>query len=429
LRGPHLVVLVGASGAGKSTWAARCFSPTEIVSTDRCRALVGDREEVQAYSKQAFELFYFLIAKRMELRKTIVADSTALDAGTRRKLLDLAHSHSYPAVAIVFPVSLDVRRKRNARRVRQVPDVVLVSQQAALEKARADIGREGWDTTHVLRLHEAETTVVVRLGADVRSSVAPPYDIVGDVHGCYDELTELLARLGWRRDGESWSHPEGRTLISLGDLADRGPDVPACFKLWIRLHAEGKALFVPGNHDNKLMRYLQGRQVNTTYGLAASIEQMDALPQPERSALQAAILQMVTEAPPYLMLDGGRLIVVHAGIKQEMIGKVSKSIQAFTLYGDVTGEKTPDGWPVRRDWAADYRGNAYIVYGHTPVPKPVPFRKTVNIDQGCVFGGRLTALRYPEIGFVHVRAWRTYHQGPLGSALAADDADTETNSG
>ncbi|MDQ3328793.1 MAG: AAA family ATPase, partial [Chloroflexota bacterium] len=391
LRGPHLLVLVGASGAGKSTWAARSFAPTEIVSTDKCRALVGDREEVQAYSKQAFELFYFLIAKRMELRKTIVADSTALDAGTRRNLLELAHSHGYPAVAIVFSASLDVRRKRNAGRARQVPDDVLVTQQAAFERAIVEIGREGWDATHVLGTEEAAGSAVVRLSADVRSTVAPPYDIVGDVHGCSDELSELLARLGWLRDGQSWSHPEGRTLISLGDLADRGPDVPACFKLWIRLHTEGKALFVPGNHDNRLMRYLQGRQVKTTHGLAASIEQIDALPQPERSALQAAILHLVADAPPYLMLDAGKLVVAHAGIKEEMIGKFSKNIQSFTLYGDVTGEKTPDGWPVRRDWAADYRGNAFIVYGHTPVPKPVPFRKTVNIDQGCIFGGRLTA--------------------------------------
>ena len=195
MRGPHLVVLVGASGAGKSTWAARHFSPTEIVSTDRCRALVGDREEVQAYSKQAFELFYFLIEKRMELRKMIVADSTALDPGTRRSLLDLAHAHAYPAVAIVFPASLDVRRSRNAGRARQVPDDVLIAQQSAMERAVASMGHEGWDTVHVLSQGETKPASVVRLGAEVRSNLAPPYDIVGDVHGCHDELTELLARL------------------------------------------------------------------------------------------------------------------------------------------------------------------------------------------------------------------------------------------
>ena len=414
---------MGASGAGKSTWAARHFSPTEIVSTDRCRALVGDREEVQAYSKQAFELFYFLIEKRMELRKMIVADSTALDPGTRRSLLDLAHAHAYPAVAIVFPASLDVRRSRNAGRARQVPDDVLIAQQSAMERAVASMGHEGWDTVHVLSQGETKPASVVRLGAEVRSNLAPPYDIVGDVHGCHDELTELLARLGWRLEGESWSHPEGRALISLGDLADRGPDVPACFRLWIRLHAEGKGLFVPGNHDNKLMRYLQGRRVTVSHGLAASIEQLDALPQPERSELQAAILSFITEAPPYLVLDESKLIVAHAGIKQEMIGKVSKRIQDFTLYGDVTGERTPDGLPVRRDWAAQYRGNAFIVYGHTPVPKPVPFRKTVNIDQGCVFGGRLTAMRYPEMTFEHVRAKRTYYERPAGSLLNSDEPD------
>ncbi len=353
----------------------------------------------------------------------IVADSTALDAGTRRNLLDLAHAHAYPAVAIVFPASLDARRSRNAGRARQVPDDVLVTQQAAMDRAVASIGREGWDTVNMLGQGETKPASVVRLGAEVRSTTAPPYDIVGDVHGCYDELTELLAKLGWLVDGETWSHPEGRTLISLGDLADRGPDVPACFRLWIRLHAGGKALFVPGNHDNKLMRYLRGRKVTVSHGLAASIEQLDALPRRERGELQAAILRFIAEAPPYLVLDDGKLIVAHAGIKREMIGKVSKRIQDFTLYGDVTGERTPDGLPVRRDWAAQYRGNAFIVYGHTPVPKPIPFRRTVNIDQGCVFGGRLTAMRYPEMTFEHVRAKRTYYERPAGSLLTLDEPD------
>ncbi|MDP9380044.1 MAG: AAA family ATPase [Chloroflexota bacterium] len=420
LRGPHLVVLVGGAGAGKSTWAQARFLPTQIVSTDRCRALVGDREEVQAYSKQAFELFYFLIEKRMELGKHIVADSTGLDPAVRRNLLGLAYDHGYPAIAVVFTAGLDVRRARNRERSRQVADEVLIKQQEALERALSDIRSEGWESVFLLGPEEADRARVERLPVGVYNNKQPPYDIVGDVHGCLDELRELIEKLGWVRDGDSYTHPEGRTLVSLGDLADRGPDVPGCFRLWMQLVADGKALFVPGNHDNKLMRYLMGRNVRITHGLEQSAQQLDNLSEAERNNLRTAILRFIRHAPPYLILDSGKLIVAHAGIKAQMIGKVSKRIQDFTLYGDVTGERTPEGLPVRRDWAAKYHGRAFVVYGHTPVQKPGVRNNTVNIDTGCVFGGALTALRYPEKELVEVRARRAYYARP-GAALLPED--------
>lgn len=413
-------MLVGASGAGKSTWARERFLPTQVVSTDHCRALVGDREEVQAYSKQAFELFYFLIEKRMELGKYIVADSTALDPAVRRKLLGLASDHGYPAVAVVLSAGLHVRRERNQGRARKVDDEVLVRQQGALEKALSEIHDEGWERVYVLGPVEAERAIVSRRTAGVYSSQPPPYDIVGDIHGCLDELVELLGKLGWAPEGESYTHPEGRLLVSVGDLADRGPDVPGCFRLWIRLVAEGKALFVPGNHDNKLMRYLLGRNVRMTHGLERSVAQLEALPEPERAELRASVMRFLEQAPPYLILDRGRLVVAHAGIEARMIGKVSKRITDFTLYGDVTSRKTPEGLPVRGDWAAKYRGSRFIVYGHTPVPRPEIRNNTVNIDTGCVFGGSLTALRYPEKEFVQVRARRAYYVRPGGAAPDTD---------
>lgn len=167
LRGPHLVVLIGASGAGKSTWAQARFLPTQIVSTDRCRALVGDREEVQSYSKQAFELFYFLIEKRMELDKIVVADSTALGPDVRRALLTLANAHGYPTVAVVFSAGLDVRRERNRLRERRVDDDVLVRQQEALEAALQAVPSERWDEVRVLGPDEAERVGVRRTSSGV----------------------------------------------------------------------------------------------------------------------------------------------------------------------------------------------------------------------------------------------------------------------
>jgi len=79
---------------------------------------------------------------------------------------------------------------------------------------------------------------------------------------------------------------------------------------------------------------------------------------------------MIADAPPYLVLDGQRLVVAHAGIKEWMVGQMSRRIRDFTLYGDVTGETDERGFPLRLDWAAEYRGPYAIVYGHTVVPEP-----------------------------------------------------------
>lgn len=410
------MVLAGASAAGKSTWAEHHFKPTQIVSTDRCRALVGDREDVQAYSPQAFELFYFLIEKRMELNKLVVADSTALDPAVRRRLLGLAREHAYPAVLVAFDAGLAVRTERNRGRGRRVPQDVLERQGDAFGKVVEAASLEGWDEIRILSPEEAETMTVTLEPLSVFALATAPFDVVGDVHGCYDELVELLGLLGWEERDGSFAHPQGRTLVSLGDLADRGPRVADCFRLLLRMVRDGRALFTPGNHDDKLARCLLGRPVKLAHGLQASLDSLQALPEGERETLQGEIVELVRGAPPYLILDRRKLVVAHAGIKREMIGKLSHRIRVFTLYGDVTGERTPEGLPVRRDWAAEYHGRSLIAYGHTPVPDPVFRRNTVNLDQGCVFGGKLTALRYPELEFVQAPARRTYYQRPGGVA-------------
>ena len=110
----------------------------------------------------------------------------------------------------------------------------------------------------------------------------------------------------------------------------------------------------------------------------------------------------------HYVLDGGRVVVAHAGMKESMQGRGSGKVREFALYGETTGETDEFGLPVRYNWAAEYRGNAMVVYGHTPVPEPDWLNKTINIDTGCVFGGSLTALRYPEQEFVSVKAKRTY---------------------
>lgn len=237
----------------------------------------------------------------------------------------------------------------------------------------------------------------------------PPYDIIGDVHGCYDELRDLLHTLGYvdAPDGSVW-HPDGRTLVFVGDLADRGPRNMAVWKLALRGIETEAVIVTPGNHDNKFARYLTGRNVQLTYGLEGTVREYRALPRREQKFIRWGVQRLVLDGPPYAILDGGDLVVAHAGIEEWMIGDVSPRIVSFVRYGEQTGERTPEGFPIRRDWAADYRGSAMVVYGHTPMLVAEFRNNTINIDQGCAFGGSLTALRYPELELVSVPARRVY---------------------
>lgn len=236
-----------------------------------------------------------------------------------------------------------------------------------------------------------------------------PFDIVGDVHGCYDELTELLGLLGYRPDSASaLRHPQGRRVIFVGDLVDRGPKIVETVTLARRMVEAGQAFCVPGNHDNKLLRYLRGNRVQIKHGLEVSITQIEALPGPEREEWTAAYECFIGGLGTHLVLDGGRLVVAHAGIREADQGRDSPRIRAFTLYGIPTGEKDENGLPIRLNWAADYAGEAAVVYGHTPIAEPTWQNNTINIDTGCVFGGRLTALRWPERELASVPARRIY---------------------
>ncbi|HWP42263.1 MAG TPA: polynucleotide kinase-phosphatase, partial [Blastocatellia bacterium] len=240
-----------------------------------------------------------------------------------------------------------------------------------------------------------------------------PFDIIGDVHGCFDELLNLLDRLGYRIElaagdgaGHRAAHPEGRKAIFLGDLVDRGPKVPQVMRLVMDMVAGGAALCVPGNHDVKLMRKLRGRNVQITHGLAESLEQLEG----ETDEFKQRVADFIDGLVSHYVLDDGRLVVAHAGLKESLQGRGSGKVRDFALYGETTGETDEFGLPVRYNWAAEYRGRAMVVYGHTPVPEPEWLNGTINIDTGCVFGGRLTALRYPEREIVSVPAERTYYE-------------------
>jgi len=419
-----LVVLIGASGSGKSTFAARHFLPTEIVSSDRCRALVSDDQTSLEATKDAFDLLHYTAGKRLARGRLTVVDATNVQPQARQPLVELARSYHALPVAIVLDLPERLCQERNrGRPERDFGPHVIHQQHQQLQRSLKKLKDEGFRTIHVLSTpEEVEAAAILRqpLWSNRRYEHGP-FDIIGDVHGCYDELQELLGALGYEfaetPAGPAAGHPEGRKLIVLGDIADRGPGIAAALRLVMNSVAAATALCVPGNHDLKLMRALRGRKVNIAHGLQDSLDQLAAEP-PE---FRTQVADFVDGLVSHYVLDDGKLVVAHAGMKAEMQGRGSRAVREFALYGETTGETDEFGLPVRVNWAADYRGAATVVYGHAPVPVAEWQNRTLNIDTGCVFGGRLTALRYPEKELVSVPARREYYAParPLGAPEAS----------
>lgn len=413
-----LVVMVGASGSGKSTLARRLFKPMEVLSSDVCRGWVSDDENSQEATNDAFDVLHLVASKRLRRGLLTVIDATNVRSEDRRPLIRLAREHHCLPVAIVLNIPEHVCHERNANRPdRAFGPHVVRSQRAALRRDLRSLEREGFRHVFVLRSpEEAAAACLVRepLWNNLKHD-SGPFDIIGDVHGCYDELLDLLSSLGWQvrqRENEpegscDVSPPpgaSGRKAIFLGDLVDRGPKTPSVLRLAMRMVESGLAYCVPGNHDVKLVRALRGKKVQVTHGLAESLEQLGA----ESDDFRRGVAEFLDRLVSHYVLDGGRLVVAHAGMKEAMQGRGSGAVREFALYGETTGETDEFGLPVRYDWASEYRGRASVVYGHTPVPRPEWLNGTVCIDTGCVFGGALTALRWPEREFASVPARAMY---------------------
>lgn len=405
-----LILLIGPSGSGKSTFARKHFLPTEIVSSDACRGMVSDDENDQTVSAEAFALLDHIIETRLKLGKLTVVDATNVDPALRKNLIQIARKHHCLPAAIVFKIPAGVCHSHNqTRKDRNFGPHVVRRQLSIMKRGLKGLKREGFRKIHTLESVE-EIDAIEGITREPlwnnKQHIEGPFDIIGDVHGCYPELLTLLERLGYQVENNVASHPD-RTLVFVGDLIDRGPDSPAVLRLAMKSCAAGTAFCVPGNHDVKLLRHLNGKKVALTHGLDRTVEQLERNPIDHRD-----LTNFLHGLVSHLVFDGGKLVVAHAGIKEEMIGRGSGAIREMCLYGDTTGEKDEYGFPVRLDWSADYRGRALVVYGHTPVGVPRWLNRTVNIDTGCVFGGELTALRYPENETVSTPALETYCESP-----------------
>jgi protein phosphatase len=405
------VVLIGVSGSGKSTFARKHFKSTEILSSDYCRGLVSDDENSQAATKDAFEVLHFIARKRLAAGKLTVVDATNVQSESRKSLVEIAREFHCLPVAIVLDVPERIAHDRNKTRPdRDFGPHVIRQQSQQLHRSLRGLEREGFRHVFVVKsLEENEAVTIERqpLWNNLKREHGP-FDIIGDVHGCFDELVELIGKLGYmEQPGGAWKHPEGRKLVFVGDLVDRGPKIPDVVRLVLESVNAGAALCVPGNHDMKFMRKIWGKDVQITHGLAESLAQFEAYEQAYRGFSRIAA-DFIHKLVSHYVLDDGKLVVAHAGMKESMQGRGSGAVREFALFGETTGETDEFGLPVRYNWAAEYRGSAMVVYGHTPVPEPEWLNRTINIDTGCVFGGKLTALRYPEKELVSVPAKNTY---------------------
>lgn len=406
-----VVALIGTSGSGKSTFAKKHFKSTEILSSDYCRGLVSDDENNLEVTSEAFELLYFIARQRLTKAKLVVIDATNVQEEARKSIVRLAKDfHCFP-VAIVLDISEKICLERNRNRPeRSFGSHVVKNQHNQLQRSLRNLKREGFRQIYTLSSLEEVDSVVIerqRLWTDLKNEHGP-FDIIGDIHGCFDELEELLKKLGYEVTKENnqfnITHPEQRKIVFLGDLVDRGPKVPDVLRLVMTTVEKGMAICVPGNHDIKLVRFLKGENPKIAHGLQESIDQLGN----ESPEFKEKVKIFLDGLISHYVLDDGKLVVAHAGMKLEMQGRASGQVREFALFGETTGETDEFGLPVRYNWASEYRGKSKVVYGHTPVPKPEWFNNTINIDTGCVFGGQLTALRYPKNELVSVQSHKTY---------------------
>lgn len=422
-----LVTLIGASGSGKSTFGRAHFGPFEVVSSDFCRGVVSDDENDQKASRSAFALLHTILHHRLKLGRLTVVDATNVRPEDRKELVTIAREHHVLPVAIVFDLPEQVCHERNRERDdRNFGPHVIRGQRGAMRRSLKGLRREGFRHVFTFKdVKDIEAATVVRTPLwNNRKEDEGPFDVIGDLHGCYDELIELFGELGYdvapfSEDGvfrapHRVRPPMGRKAVFLGDLADRGPKNADTFKLVMEMVEEGVALCVPGNHDVKLLRKLRGKNVRLTHGLERTVAEIEK----EDEAFLKRLEEFLGRLVSHYVLDGGRLVVAHAGLKESLQGRASGRVREFCLYGETTGETDEYGFPVRLLWAADYSGEATVVYGHTPVSEPEWLNRTINIDTGCVFGGRLTALRYPERELLSVPARETYADPvkPLGNS-------------
>ncbi|ERJ12080.1 metallophosphoesterase [Haloplasma contractile] len=398
-----LVVLIGEEHTGKTTFAKQFFNDKEIFCTEYCETLLSG-DDAPVYKHDSFGLLHSIVTKRLKNGNLTVVDEENLTQSMREKLIQITKKADCYPVAIYFKGKGNLHHEQNLERLKGLSDDAIVRQ----------LKKERFKYVYIIGDDHQfdEVRIIKDLSPSNLKTEQGPFDIIGDVHGCYDELEHLLTKLGYtiKRDikskyGFDVIAPKNRKVIFVGDLTDRGPNVVDCFKLAMTMIDEKQAFCVMGNHEAKLLKKLNGRNVKLKHGLEITMEQLEH----ETEEFKEQLRNFVDQLAIHLEFDNGNLVVAHAGLPERYHGKKSGKIRSFALYGDVAGFDE-EGRPIRKDWSLDYEGNATVVYGHVPRKEYYISNKTYGIDTGCVFGGKLTCLQYPELVLVQVQANRVYSE-------------------
>lgn len=418
-----VVALVGPSGSGKTTFCNKYFKATEVLSSDYFRGMLSDDENNQEVSKDAFEALYYMADKRLSRGLLTVIDATNLQKEDRTKVLELAKRQNCHAAAIVMDIPEETCLERNELRTdRTIKDSVVKKHIQRLKRTKKYLKKEGFRFINYVKPEDFDEIEMIRKPLwNNRKEEHGPFDMIGDIHGCFEELCELLEKMDYQVDREQLSavHPEGRKLVFLGDLCDRGPENAKVLKFVMNVVNSENGYCLLGNHDRKLLRWLRGSEIKQTHGIDRTIAQIEA----ESPEFKEEVKQFLASLISHYVFDCGNLVAAHAGLKEEYHGRASSRVKMFALYGDTTGETDEYGLPVRQKWANEYRGSAVVVFGHTPSATVEIINNTYCIDTGCVFGGALTAFRYPEHQCNSVKAKEEYYEPikPLDDSLAQDD--------
>jgi len=381
-----LLIIAGAEE--RSLFSKINFPPERVVDFESCKSMLSGPEEKTPPHDMILDLFYSIIEKRLEMGLFTAANIPGVTHSIRQKLFEICNHYYYNPALAYFP---------EKRRLEDSPELFQTFK------------KEGFRKVHILKREDLFNFRIAIKPVTALCNAPPPYDIIGDIHGCFTELEDLFGKTGYEKQNSVFIHPEGRIPIFIGDITDRGPNSVKVMELVMDMVDSKRALFIPGNHCAKLARHIMGKDIKIKWGIETTLKEIESMDDSSRENLSNRFISLVENSPNYLMLDNGNLIVTHAAIKERMIGKEHRRLRSFCLYGSATGKNDENGLPIRRDWAVEYRGKPLVVYGHTPVEVPEFRFNTINIDQGCVFGGSLTALRYPEMKTESVKARKAYY--------------------
>lgn len=378
-----LIILVGVSGSGKSTFSHKNFPSSMIVSTDECRRMICGSHLNQRISDDAFDLFYTIIDKKLKNGYPAVADSTALKPKYRQRLLQIAKKYNYNSIILLFDIPLEVSISQDKKRGRTaVGKDIITKQYANLEKSKSQFSYEKHDKLIVC--DKPQNFSFRFTHPEVEKEDNGPFDLIASLNGNYSKLRQLLNKLSYQNQTQSYAHPEKRKMIFMGDICNNASECYNTFDIVYNMWKNNNAYYVPGDKCHDLYLFFKNSTaIKDDAFINASISDNNKNVSKEKKDFFATrFIELYENSSAYLILSNGKLVVSHAGILGKWIGQLDKKIKSFCIQGS---KFIGDQWPEK------YTGKHDIVYSH-PISKTATWKnRTININLE-----KLCVLQYPE---------------------------------